>query len=82
MIKANRGIIQIEGTMPTVCAEFSGVIKAIYEMLLENGVEDDFARETIAHAGRLAFMSDEDIDKAVEEKKKELEELVKNYEQE
>lgn len=32
---------------------------------------------TIARAGQVAFMSDEEMDKIVKEKKKELEELVK-----
>lgn len=80
MIKANKGIIQIEGNTATVCADLSGIVKAVYEVLIENGVDDDFARELIAKAGQIAFMSDEEVDKAVEEKKKELEELVKRYE--
>ena len=81
MIKADKGIVQIEGATPTVCADLSGIVRAVYEVLSEQ-YDDDFAREMIAKAGQIAFMSDEEMDKAVEEKKKELEELVKNYEQE
>ena len=76
MIKANKGMIQIEGSTPTVCAELSGIVKALYE-ILEDQFGDEIARETIAKAGQVAFMTDEEMDKAVEEKKKELEELVK-----
>lgn len=77
MIKTNKGIVQIEGHIPAVCAELSNAIKAVYELIIEEGYDDDFAKETIAKIGRLAFMSEKELDKAVEEKKKELEKLVK-----
>ena len=76
MIKANKGMIQIEGSTPTVCAELSGIVKALYE-ILEDQFGDDIARETIAKAGQIAFMTEEEMDKALEDKKKEFEELVK-----
>lgn len=75
MIKADRENIQIEGATPTVCADLSGIVRAVYEVLSEQ-YDDDFARKTIAKAGQIAFMSDEEMDKAVEEKIKEIKEMV------
>lgn len=76
MIKADKGIVQIEGSTFIVCAELSGIVKALYE-ILEDQFGDDIARETIAKAGQIAFMTEEEMDKAVGDKKKEFEELVK-----
>ena len=76
MIKADRENVQIEGMTSIICAELAGIVKAVYESLAER-YDDDFARETIAKAGQIAFMSDEEMDKVLEDKKKELEELVK-----
>lgn len=76
MIKADNGIIRIEGDTIDVCADLSGIVSAVYEVLSKQ-YDDDFAREAIARAGQVAFMSDEEMDKIVKEKKKELEELVK-----
>lgn len=76
MIKADNGIIRIEGDTIDVCADLSGIVSAVYEVLSKQ-YDDDFARKAIARAGQVAFMSDEEMDKIVKEKKKELEELVK-----
>ena len=75
MIKADRENVQIEGMTSIICAELAGIVKAVYETLAEE-YDDDFARKTIAKAGQLAFMSDEELDKAVEEKIKEIKEMV------
>lgn len=78
MIVVTNGMVSIgDVTMPRMMAEFTEVIKSVYEVLIENGYSDDFARETIAHAGRLAFMTDEEVTKDVQEKTKELEDFIK-----
>lgn len=74
MIKAERENIQIEGMTSIICAELAGIVKVVYELLAEV-YDDDFARKTIARAGQIAFMSDEELDKVLEEKIKELKEL-------
>ncbi len=75
MIKADRENVQIEGMTSLICAELAGIVKAVYETLAEK-YDDDFARKTIAKAGQIAFMSDEELDKALEEKIKEIKETV------
>ena len=75
MIKADRENVQIEGMTSIICAELAGIVKAVYETLAEE-YDDDFARKTIARAGQVAFMSDEELNKALEEKIKEMKEMV------
>ena len=75
MIKADRENVQIDGMTSIICAELTSIVKAVYETLTEK-YDDDFARETIARAGQIAFMSDDELDKAVEEKIKEIKEMA------
>lgn len=75
MIKADRENVQIEGMTSIICAELAGIVKAVYETLTEK-YDDDFARKTIARAGQVAFMSDEELNKALEEKIKEMVEQI------
>lgn len=81
MIKADRENIQIGGTIFIICAELAGIVNVVYASLAEK-YDDDFARKTIAKAGQMAFMSDEELNKAAEEKIKEIKEMVELYEQE
>ena len=67
MIKANYGHVKIEGEETEVLADLSSIIKAFKNMLTESHGEET-AREIIAHAGRLAFMTDEQLDAEVENK--------------
>lgn len=71
MIKADRENIQIEGMTSIICAELAGIVRAVYETLAEK-YDDDFARKAIARAGQLAFMTEEEMNKALEEKIKEM----------
>lgn len=66
MILSDDGCVHTKGTMPEIMADFTGAIKAVYELLIKEGYTDDFARQSIAHAGQLAFMSDEELEDALE----------------
>lgn len=63
MIKAeyrmNGTMVSIEGSPVDVIIELTGIIQSVYEML-ENRYDDDFAKETIAMCGKLAFAEDDE----------------------
>ena len=63
MIKAeyrmNGIMVSIEGSTVDVIVELTGIIQSVYEMF-ENRYDDDFAKETIAMCGKLAFAEDDE----------------------
>lgn len=76
MILSDDGCVHTKGTMPEILADFTGAIKAVYELLIENGYDDDFARQSIAHAGRYAFMSDKELTEQAEKADERIRELL------
>lgn len=62
MITSVNGEVAItNATLPEVMAEFTGIIRAVYDCAIDAGLHDKEVRQAIAHAGRLAFMSDEEM---------------------
>lgn len=63
MIKAEekgRGtMVAIEGSTVDVIIELTAIIQSVYEMF-ENDYDEDFANETIAMCGKLAFAEDDE----------------------
>lgn len=63
MIKAEekgRGtMVAIDGSTVDVIIELADIIQGVYQML-ENRYGEDFARETIAMSGKLAFAEDDE----------------------
>lgn len=69
MIKCENGDIRMEGSTGQLLAEFTSIIRGVYEFLTDQcEMTDQEAREEIAYAGKIAFMSEEEI----------LDEIVKN----
>ena len=61
MIKAENGMIRIEGGETTILADLTAIIKGVkLAMLSENRTEEE-ALDRIAYAGKLAFMSEEEL---------------------
>lgn len=61
MIKAENGMIRIEGGETTILADLTAIIKGVkLAMLSENHTEEE-ALDRIAYAGKLAFMSEEEL---------------------
>jgi len=64
MIIAMDGAIRIEGDKSDVIAECTGVLHSIYEIMVEKeGV--DAANEQFVEIGRLAVMSEEDLENEI-----------------
>lgn len=63
MIKAenrmNGIMVSIEGSTVDVIIELTGIIQSVYEMF-KGRYDDDFAKETIAMCGKLAFAEDDE----------------------
>lgn len=76
MILSDDGRVHTKGTMPEILADFTGAIKAVYELLIDEGYDDDFARKSIANAGRLAFMSDKELKEQAENADERIRELL------
>ena len=61
MIKAENGMVSLNGDEMQLLADFTGIIKGMKEMLKELGYDDEEVADRIAYAGQLAFMSDEEL---------------------
>lgn len=75
MIKNNKGMIELEGTPIALVGELGTTIQAVYQALLNAGIDKTFAEERIKRACELALMTDEeqedvlkDLDKKINEK--------------
>lgn len=66
MIISNNGRTQLSGTMITLLAEFTSIIKSMRQFLAEE-ISENFADSMIELAGRHAYMTNEELEKAVEE---------------
>ena len=75
MIVSDNGGVCINGAVYEVLADFTSIIKGVYNSLIEGGYPDSVARETIAHAGKLAFASNDEIEAEAEEAKRRIKEL-------
>lgn len=75
MIKSNKGRVELEGTPIALIGELGATIQAVYQALLNAGIDKTFAEERIKRACELALMTDEeqedvlkDLDKKIDEK--------------
>ena len=75
MITMKHGSSHIEGSTIEIMADFTLIIKAVHEALAEE-FNDEFARKTIAHCGRLAFMSDDEIKRGRQQMLEDLEKAI------
>lgn len=53
-------MVSIEGDTVDIISELTGIIMSVYEAL-ENRYDEDFAKETIAMCGKLAFAEDASV---------------------
>ena len=61
MIKAENGMVRIEGGGTTILTDLTAIIKGVrLAMLSENHTEEE-ALDRIAYAGKLAFMDEEEL---------------------
>lgn len=75
MITCKRNKVVISGTLPETLAELTAIISAVKDRTAEL-TDENFARELIATAGRLAFANDEEVDRVAEETKEKLRETI------
>lgn len=76
MIKAENGMVSLNGDEMQLLADFTGIIKGMKEMLKELGYDDEEVADWIAYAGKLAFMSEEELNNETKRKIKAIEELL------
>lgn len=76
MIKAENGMVSLNGDEMQLLADFTGIIKGMKEMLKELGYDDEEVADRIAYAGQLAFMSEEELYNESKKKIKAIEELL------
>ena len=75
MIKSDKGRVELKGTPIALVGELGATIQAVYQALLNAGIDKTFAEERIKRACELALMTDEeqedvlkDLDKKIDEK--------------
>lgn len=69
MIKTEGGQVMISASTEEMLAELTVIIRAV-KTVLENKYGDETTREMIAEAGRLAYLTDEELDAMEMEAKK------------
>lgn len=60
MIKANKGMVQMEGAAPLLEAELVTIVKGLYKSLAE-GYGEEFAKARIKYVFNFAMKPDEEI---------------------
>lgn len=68
MIKTDKGQTEISGDIPSMLADIGVVSKVVKDILVENGIPEDKAKEKIIDMVKKGFMSEEEIAKAIEDK--------------
>ena len=61
MIKAENGMIRIEGGETTILADLTGIIKGVKLAMLSKDHTEEEVLDRIAYAGKLAFMDEEEL---------------------
>ena len=79
MIKAEYVEVRVKGTGAAILADFTAVIRAVRDMLMEDLTEEE-AREEIAFCQEIAFKSDEEIKEETEKNRAMIEQLTAEIE--
>lgn len=61
MIKVKKGEVVLDGTGREILADLTIAIKSVYE-ILKKEANEDCAKESIVLCGKLAFMTDEELE--------------------
>lgn len=75
MIKSNKGRVELKGTPIVLVVELGTAIQAVYQALLNAGIDKTFAEKNIRKTCELALLTDEEqedvlkgLDKKIDEK--------------
>lgn len=75
MIKSNKGRVELKGTPIVLVGELGTAIQAVYQALLNAGIDKTFAEKNIRKTCELALLTDKereevskDLDKKIDEK--------------
>lgn len=75
MIKSNKGRVELEGTPIALIGELGTAIQAVYQALLNAGIDKTFAEKNIRKTCELALLTDKeqeevskDLDRKIDEK--------------
>lgn len=80
MIISDRAEVRIDGDLPSVLSDLTAAIKAVYDAQVNHGLTEKEAKENIAFTGKLAFMTDKELNVSDDERKKIIEKFKKAYE--
>lgn len=80
MIISDRAEVRIDGDLASVLSGLTVAIKAVYDAQVKHGFTEKEAKENIAFAGKLAFMTDKELNVSADEREKIIEKFKKAYE--
>lgn len=69
MIKTDKGIIEIEGNIASMLADIGVISNTAKDTPIEHGMTAEMAEKKIIDIVKKGFMSEEEIAKAIEDKK-------------
>lgn len=79
MIKTEKGTVEISGNICEVFADYGVITQGLCKMLQDHeDMEHEKAEETIRKYIDIAFLSEEDLDKELEEIKQKMQRIVSN----
>lgn len=67
MIKADKGMVTLEGKGLVLLAELSGIVHSLNNTMIERGVEKEASKKTIISAVEDGFQSNDDLKRRAEE---------------
>ena len=76
MIKSNKGRVELEGTPIALVGELGTTIQAVYQALLNAGIDKTFAEKNIRKTCELALMTDEEQEEVLKDLDKEIDEKL------
>lgn len=80
MIISDRAEVRIDGDLPSVLSDLTAAIEAVYAAQVNYGLTEKEAKENIAFTGKLAFMTDKELNVSADEREKIIEKIKKAHE--
>lgn len=76
MIKFENGLVKISGKGIDILSEYAVITHEIKEMFVKNGGEEEEVKEQLRHSFEHGLMSEEELDKEIKEKFKQVDAMV------
>ena len=76
MIKFENGLVKISGKGIDILSEYAVITHEIKEMFVKNGGEEEEVKEQLRHSFEHGLMNEEEIDKEIREKFKQVDAII------